>query len=127
MSWLTQVLLVAGGGAAGAVSRYLIATWLARHAGTHFPWGTLAVNLTGCFLIGMFIQSSLYHSDPWKLAFAIGFLGALTTFSAFGAESVSLFQNEQRLAALMYIAASLIVGLSAVWLGMWLIKPPGQL
>ena len=94
---MSKILLVAVGGAIGAVARYGIATWLTpdpiRPA---LPWGTIAVNLAGCFMIGLLMGSFDARSgvpEPARLFLMIGVLGGFTTFSAFGLETYSLLRS----------------------------------
>jgi CrcB protein len=88
-----KILLVTGGGSIGALSRYALSLWAATFFGTRFPWGTLTVNLSGCFLIGLafaWAEQGLGIMNPSILLFFMtGFLGALTTFSTFSPETVN--------------------------------------
>lgn len=114
---ITQVALVALGGAGGASCRFLIGKCLPPGSG--LPLATLAVNLLGCLLIGL-----LAHlEDRWRLVLITGFLGGFTTYSAFGLESIKLLQ-ERPLHAVLYLGLHLILGLGAVWLGLSL--SPGK-
>lgn len=110
------VLLVALGGALGAVARYLVAVAFARRLGTAWPWGTLFINLTGCFLISVF--SVRLTSDHARYLLPVGFVGAYTTFSTYEFETLGLLRNGQAAGALVYFAASNLLGLVAVWLGL---------
>ena len=123
-SLFLDVPLVALGGAIGAVARYLVGVGVERLAGEHFPFGTLIVNVTGCFLIGAIGQfAATSHTLPpaarttIAAGLLVGFLGALTTFSAFGNETFRHFEAGRSLIALSNIAANLLLGLTAVWLG----------
>ena len=112
---------IAAGGALGAVARYGItqvanATW-----GTEFPFGTLLANVTGCFLLGVLGWASLLGqglSPLWQAAISVGFLGALTTFSTFGFETLVRWHDGARGLALANVLANLVAGLLAVWLGL---------
>ena len=118
---MTKILAVAIGGALGSVCRHLVnqacSQWLAVHA----VWGTFAVNMVGCFLIGLLIPLGTAIEPRWgpatHSALTVGFLGGLTTFSTFGWETHRLFQETQHGWAILNIAASMIVGLIAVTLG----------
>lgn len=117
--WLS-ILAVACGGAAGALCRYGVGVLMLRWHPEAGPLGTLAVNVVGCFLIGvlapLFERSSL--PPVAALALITGFCGALTTFSTFGHETVQLAQLRHRFdLALLYVVMSLVTGLAAVWLG----------
>jgi CrcB protein len=86
-----------------------------------FPYGTLVVNITGSFLLGVILawaaKKTGTHADEWKLFLGTGFCGGFTTFSAFAAENLVLFEQKLTAAALLYILASIVGGLVAVWLG----------
>jgi len=117
---LRNLSLVALGGAIGAVSRYAISGLTYRIAGGSFPFGTLAVNVVGCLLIGFLLETAAqttWVSDAWRLSLGIGFLGALTTFSTFGYETLALVREGEPSLALVNIASNVAVGLFAVWLG----------
>ena len=118
---LGKVLLVGTGGFIGSALRYVIGGLVqsAVPAST-FPYGTLAVNVTGCFGIGL--VSQLIEAQgvlgPGPRAFlVVGVLGGYTTFSAFGNETMNLLRDGQRLAAGMSISGHLVLALCAVWLG----------
>ncbi|WP_304287047.1 fluoride efflux transporter CrcB [Porphyromonas uenonis] len=116
---LRQLLLVALGGAIGSALRYLTALLLARHYTGSIPLATLAVNLVGCFLIGLFI-GLCSDTSHLRLLFITGFCGGFTTFSTFTAESYSMFREGAYGLALLYIAGSVLIGLLALWLGLFL-------
>ncbi len=105
-------LLVAIAGAAGAVLRYRIGVAVGVRA---FPWATLGINLTGCFLLAMLIAGPA--QSRWgpvaTTAVGIGLLGSFTTFSTFGYETFTLLRTERVGAAAAYVAASLVGGLAA--------------
>lgn len=86
-----------------------------------FPSGTLAVNLTGCFLLGGIAQYALHHlSIPpeWRIGITIGFFGAFTTFSSFGWETVKMLEDGDWIRAGLYVSSSVVGGLIAVLAGM---------
>ncbi|WP_304291857.1 fluoride efflux transporter CrcB [Porphyromonas uenonis] len=114
---LRQLLLVALGGAIGSALRYLTALLLARHYTGSIPLATLAVNLVGCFLIGLLI-GLCSDTSHLRLLFITGFCGGFTTFSTFTAESYSMFREGSYGLALLYIAGSVLIGLLALWLGL---------
>ena len=116
---LRQLLLVALGGAIGSALRYLTALLLARHYTGSIPLATLAVNLVGCFLIGLLI-GLCSDTSHLRLLFITGFCGGFTTFSTFTAESYSMFREGSYGLALLYIAGSVLIGLLALWLGLFL-------
>jgi CrcB protein len=113
---IRNLLLVALGGALGSVGRYLVSRWM---TGT-FPWGTLTVNLLGSLLIGLLTglvaKGSL--SPEMKLLLVTGFCGGFTTFSTFANESFSMMKAGDALQMALYLAASVVIGILAVWLGM---------
>ncbi len=122
---MIKLLIIGLGGFLGAVSRYLVAGWVQRlHNGT-FPFGTLAVNVIGCLLIGAamaLVQDRPLLAPNARLFFMIGLLGAFTTFSAFGCETVELLHDAQYLPALANAAANLLLGVGAVVLGRLILK-----
>jgi len=118
---MTNILLVGVGGFIGSVMRYLIGGYVQQTArSVSFPFGTLAVNLIGCFVIGFFSQLAenrgVLTSESRALIF-MGLLGGFTTFSSFGNETLNLARDGQMLGALANIGLNVIVGLFAVWLG----------
>lgn len=115
-----DLLALSMGGLLGAPARYYVGQVVSRHWGSAFPWGTLLINLTGCFVLGWFLTLATERIaiPSWlRLFFATGFLGAYTTFSTFSYETVRLIQHGRALAACSYIAASVLGGLAAVLLG----------
>ena len=116
---LTAVLLVATGGAAGSVLRYLVSVLAIGAFGTGFPWGTLAVNVIGSAAIGLL--GGLGVEGGLRLLLVTGLLGGFTTFSAFSLETGLLWQRHWSLAVL-YVAASLALGLAAFALCFWLAR-----
>jgi CrcB protein len=107
-------------GAAGTGSRYLIATWAAQRFGSAFPYGTLVVNLAGCFAIAAVMHAALVLAWPPTLraTVTIGFLGGLTTYSSFNYETTRLFQEGAAAAAAANLVLTVIGGLLAGWLGL---------
>jgi CrcB protein len=111
-------LLVALGSAFGGASRLYVSTLVARGLGTAFPWGTLAVNVAGCLLVGalgaLFEPSNPLHiREDVRVLLVVGVLGGFTTFSAFSLETLLLVQRGQALAAAGYVVASLALCLLA--------------
>jgi CrcB protein len=114
------IALVAVGGALGSVLRHLLGGLVPQRAGAIFPWGTLAVNLAGCFAIGLVseLAESRGAMDPGTRALlVVGLLGGFTTFSAFGNETLNLLRDGERLLAGFNVCANVVIGLAAVWLG----------
>ena len=120
-----KILLIGGFGAAGAISRYFV-TMLAVHwFGTAFPVGTLAVNVVGCFLLGMLFhvaQTTELVPDVWLHGIGVGFLGGLTTFSTFGYETYARLESSLWRAAAANVLLNLVLGLLAVWAGISIAK-----
>ncbi len=105
----------------GAVARYQLDTLISRHARGAFPWGTLVVNITGCFLLGLLLSVSSGRLDAnptLRTALTVGFVGAYTTFSTFSLQAVRLTEDGAVGLALGYVAASVAIGLLAAWAGM---------
>jgi fluoride exporter len=120
-SGMMKILLVMAGGSLGALSRYGVSLLAAKLFGARFPWGTLAVNLSGCFLIGLAVtladQGLGIMNPPMRLFFMTGYLGALTTFSTFGLETVNAFQEGRYLVSAANILANNAIGSFLVFLG----------
>jgi len=120
---MKALALVALGGGFGAACRYLLASCLMRGAAGGFPLGTLAVNLLGCLLIGLWAGLAARHAwlnGELRLLLVSGVLGGFTTFSAFGLESLHLIRRSELLLAGVYIGVSVVLGLVLVMLGWWL-------
>ncbi|MDU0307950.1 fluoride efflux transporter CrcB [Rhizobium sp. 25PS6] len=118
---MIQALLVAVGGAIGSLLRYYVGQWALRLMGPAFPWGTLAVNVVGCFVIGVFaemIARKFNASVELRLLLITGFLGGFTTFSAFSLDAISLFERGEAVAGGIYIAASVGLSMAAVIAGL---------
>jgi len=116
-----RIILLMLLGAAGTLARYGLDGWIQNRLGAAFPAGTLTINVLGCFLLGVIGQYSLTHlSVPpeWRIGMTTGMMGAFTTFSTFGWESVRMVQTGEWAKAALYIGASLLVGLVAMILGM---------
>lgn len=120
-----EILIVALGGGIGAVSRYLTSNWAIARFGADFPYGTLIVNIFGCFIIGLFMALAvdrLNISPYWRLFVTVGFLGGLTTFSSFSYETLNLLEKSMLLPAFYNIGLNLFGGLVAAWLGVGVVK-----
>jgi CrcB protein len=112
---------IAIGSALGGVSRYLVGGLVQRASGAGFPTGTLVVNVTGSFLLGLFLRYGLETPTltPELRAFlTIGFCGGYTTFSTFSYEAVALLEDGQWSRAAFYMGASLLLSLTATLLGL---------
>ncbi len=121
---MRELLFVGLGGFIGAIARYGLAGWVQRFSGGTFPWGTLTVNICGCLFIGILMAfvNREFLGPAARLFCGIGLMGAFTTFSTFGYETLSLLKDREFPAALMNILVSIILGLIAVWLGQALVK-----
>jgi len=123
---LFDIMIVGFGGGFGAISRFAIAWGCQRFLSLAAPIGTLIANITGCFLIGLLIGSGkAEQSDTARLLLGVGFLGGLTTFSTFGAETIAHIHHGQYFAAGGNIALNVVLGLLAVVLGIVLGKKLG--
>ena len=116
------ILCVGAGGVVGAMMRYLVVVWLNGGLGASaFPYGTLAVNAVGCFLIGLVVGFAEAHRplSPEVHAFlVVGVLGGFTTFSAFGIDTIRLFRDHAYLAGSANVLLQVSVGLTAVVVGL---------
>jgi CrcB protein len=122
-----EVLFVALGGAIGSAARYLVGGWFAARFGAAFPYGTFVVNVTGSFIVGLFLayaQERVSLSPYWRLFFAVGFVGGYTTFSTYEYESVRLLQDGEMLLAAIYLIGSVVTGgvaaIAGIALGSWI-------
>lgn len=122
---VTQLWMAAAGGALGAASRLVLTHWVALWLGRGLPWGTLVVNTLGAFLMGLLVMAFLHKwpaSVETKTFFVTGFLGALTTFSAFSLETYTLLQSAHWAKAMFNVALNVILTLVAVAIGVALGK-----
>jgi fluoride exporter len=118
---LYRLFLVGLGGFLGSVLRYVISGFVQQSSGSiQFPYGTLAVNVIGCFVIGalsaMAENRGVFTMEARLFVF-VGILGGFTTFSTFSNETMNFLREGDSLRALGNVAAQLILGLGAVWLG----------
>lgn len=120
MKSLLKFFVVGIGGFFGAGTRYFLGGWIAQRFGTVFPWGTIVINVTGSFLLGLIItllNERYLGYTSLRLLIPIGFIGAYTTFSTFELEVFNLSTQGGFLLSLAYLLASVIAGFVAVWLG----------
>ena len=120
METLTRYLAVAAGGALGAMARYYLGGSALSRTAAPFPTATFVINITGSFILGFFltlVTERISISPHLRLAVAVGFVGAYTTFSTFEYETAKLIEDRGYLLAFLYVALSFIVGLAAVWGG----------
>jgi CrcB protein len=122
---LIRYLLVAIGGGTGALARYVAASAIMTRFGGRFPLGTLAINVTGSFLIGflMTMLTERFQLDPqWRLLLVVGFLGGYTTFSSFEWETFAAVRDGALWTGMLNVVSSIVVGYVAVWLGVMLAR-----
>ncbi|HET9015122.1 MAG TPA: fluoride efflux transporter CrcB [Thermomicrobiaceae bacterium] len=115
-----EFLLVGIGGALGAISRLVVSTWVAQKLGATFPYGTLAVNVTGSLLLGFIMTLATERASfPAEIRplIAVGFIGAYTTFSTFSYETMQLLLAGSILEGTLNIVVSLAAGLAAILAG----------
>lgn len=122
---MPNFLVIAVGGAMGALSRYTLGIWISNKWNQEFPMHTFLINITGAFLLGflniLFIER-LNVSPLWRLGIGVGFLGAFTTFSTFGNEVISLLEGGHLMTAGLYTILSIAVGFTGVALGVSLAR-----
>ena len=109
-----RLTLIAVFGAIGTLARYGLQGFVQVRTASTFPYGTLAINLSGCFLLGLIGQFTLNRmviSPDWRVAIAVGFFGGYTTFSSFGWETAKMIEDGEWLPAAAYVGASVVVGL----------------
>lgn len=117
---MTAVFAICMGACLGALARWRLGLWLST-PGSLLPWGTLAANLVGGYLVGVCVAAfqALPHLDPaWRLALITGFLGALTTFSSFSAEVITMLMQQRYLLATATVALHLFGSLLMTVLGL---------
>jgi CrcB protein len=123
---MTNVFLVMLGGSLGALSRYGASLLAVKLFGSRFPWGTLAVNLVGCFFIGLAFalaeRGSGIMSPSMRLFFVTGYLGGLTTFSTYALETTNALGAQDSVSAVLNFAANNLLGVALVLLGMWMVR-----
>ena len=120
---------IALGGAAGALGRWLMSTGVYRLLGREFPWGTLAVNVAGSFVMGLLaalMVERLALGPAWRAGLLVGFLGAFTTFSTFALETVELMEEGMGVRAMGNVVASVALCVLAVIAGLQLARHIGS-
>ena len=118
---MLQLLVIGCGGAVGALMRYGLGWRITLLAGGGFPWGTLFVNVFGCFLAGLILTlfvTRIPLSDLLRNGLQIGLLGGFTTFSAFSIDAITLFDQGLWLRGLLYIVTTVVVSVLGAYLGM---------
>lgn len=118
---MVRFLWICLGGAVGTGARYLLSGWLARTAGPGFPWGTLAVNVIGSFLLGLIMQIALgtdLLSPTLRLTLTTGVMGGFTTYSTFNYETLQYLQQSDWLMGALNLAVTVVACLAAGSLGL---------
>ena len=122
---LKSLLIVGTGSFIGGAMRYLLSTFMKNVCDQSFPWGTLSVNLLGCFLFGILFaifSKNASTDNSLYLLLATGICGGFTTFSTFANESVQMLQHGNTSGFIGYVATSVVAGLALIALGYWLVK-----
>ena len=117
---MSKWLYLIGGGIVGTVSRYALTGLVSQKMGAAFPWGTIVVNITGCFAVGfldILAEKKFLLSPNYRILLMTGFCGAFTTFSTFMLETSNLLKNNEFLHAFGNVLISLLVGFAAFKLG----------
>lgn len=115
-----NLLIIALGGALGAVIRFLLGNGVSRALGSALPYGTFVINIVGCFAMGLLMTIIVDREmlpAAWRLFLCVGFLGGFTTFSSFGYEALMLLTEGRLLAVLAYVGGSVVLGLVAAAAG----------
>jgi CrcB protein len=119
------LFIIALGGAIGSASRYGVQSYIYKLYPFAFPMGTFLVNIIGCLLIGIFYglsEKGNMLTPEWRLFLTTGFCGGFTTFSTFAVENVNLLKNSDFLYFGLYILGSVVLGITGVYAGIWIIK-----
>lgn len=124
VTFMKSLLYIFIGGGTGSVLRYLLTIGIQSRVTTAFPWGTFAVNILGCILIGFFytLSSRVHISNELRLLLTIGICGGFTTFSTFSNESLYLLKQGLYTTFLTYVFGSIILGILGVMAGIWISK-----
>ena len=125
---MKDIAIVAAGGAVGAALRHMTNLLMLRLTGAAFPWGTLTVNVVGCFAMGLFIELLARRfgaSSELRLLVATGVLGGFTTFSSFSLDVAVLWERGMAPAAFLYVLASVVGAVCALFAGLWVVRMAG--
>ncbi len=119
------ILVVAAGGAVGAVARYVMMSAVGAMVGAGFPWATLAVNVIGCLIFGLLIEAMALFWSPGEALRAfmvVGVLGAFTTFSTFSLDVAVLYERGEFATIAAYVIASFVLSVGALFAGMAMVR-----
>ncbi|MDH6342463.1 CrcB protein [Parabacteroides sp. PFB2-12] len=122
---IKQLLWVGLGGGIGSIFRYLTSVWVLKRYAADFPLATFVVNMVGCLLIGLIVGLSFraqWIDQHMKLFLVTGFCGGYTTFSTFSLENWGLLEAGNYTSLFLNIVGSVLLGILAVWIGLWLAK-----
>jgi fluoride exporter len=121
---MNMVLLAAAGGALGSSARYLVNVGAGRLLGMGFPWGTMTVNIVGCFIMGVLVGWGALRglTNEARVFLATGILGGFTTFSAFSADFAALVERKNFGLSVLYVTGSVVLSLAAVFAGLYLVR-----
>jgi fluoride exporter len=123
---MVKILLIIGSGSfLGGISRFLASKYVQNSVVSGFPYGTLIVNILGCFLIGLFYGISERYNwmnQEWKMFLTVGFCGGFTTFSTFANENMAMLRDGEFFHLALYTCLSVFLGFTAVWTGNMLTK-----
>lgn len=121
---LKSILLVGAGGAAGSILRFLLGFGIGKLHKSPYPWGTFWINIIGSLAIGLLLGylSKNPGQEGLKLLLVTGLCGGFTTFSAFTAENITLMQQGHANLAMIYIFSSVVIGMLAAWLGLYITR-----
>ena len=122
---MNALFAAALGGAVGAAGRYFVAGRVMHLVGSHYPYGTLAVNVLGAFLMGVLVEASalrLNMSNEMRSFLAVGVLGGFTTFSAFSLEVFLMIDRHETVAAMLYAVGSIVLTLAALFAGLLAVR-----
>ena len=120
---MRELILIFVGGGLGSVTRFSLGKWVSSFLSQNFPYGTLAVNVIACIVLGLAIGLADHKqiiSAQSRLFWTVGFCGGFSTFSTFSSETLTLIQTGFQLTAVLYITASLILCLAATFVGLYL-------
>ncbi len=120
---MRELVLIFLGGGIGSVTRFSLGKWISLFHSSHFPYGTLFVNVLACFILGALVGVADHKqiiSPNARLFWTVGFCGGFSTFSTFSSETLTLIQTGFQFSGLVYVLASLLLCLAATYLGLYL-------